>query len=272
MKVRKSRGYKDLTPVGMKLEGYLRCLKFPEFCLAYMGKNPVPSFKKYRAALLKFLTVKKPCGYQDKTISAFIRKHPHLNNDSKLGKALAGKVIELLKIKGTPDPESEMIVDAKPYLRGYLFIFYYLAKSLESVMPKSKAIKYFQSMTDAHTRAMTFPKMKKVSEMVFDKKPLGAFKNAFNMTEFVLDDGRSGCRADKCKWAEVLKELHDPDYAYAVACHYDFEAVRMRNSAFVMTRTGTLAQGRPYCDFLWHDTRINKDMTHPSKEFWENLR
>lgn len=271
MKIQRSRGYRDLMPVKMKLGKYLRCLKFPEFCLGHIEKNPIPSPKKYRAALLKFLAIKKPCVYPDDTVFTFIKSLPRLENDAELGVALAKKVIDLLEIEGTSGPETERTVDAKHYLRGYLFMDYYLAKSLESVMSKNMAIKYFQSMNDAHTRTMTFPKMKKVSEMVFDGNPTGAFKNAFNMTEFILDEGRSGCRADKCKWAEVMKELNDPDYAYAVACHYDFEAVRMRNSAFVLTRTGTLAQGKPYCDFFWHDTRVNKDLTHPPKEFWDKL-
>jgi len=30
-------------------------------------------------------------------------------------------------------------------------------------------------------------------------------------------------------------------------------------------------QGRPCCDFVWHDTRIDAALVHPGKEFWDKL-
>ncbi|MCX5786423.1 MAG: L-2-amino-thiazoline-4-carboxylic acid hydrolase [Elusimicrobia bacterium] len=273
IKTKKFSGYQDLTPVKTKVAEYVRRLKFPEFCLGYIEEHPIPDLQKYRATLLDFLKAKKLCVYPEAVITGLLEKFPRLAKDAELGNALAGKIIELLEIDGRTAPEDEITIDAKPFLRGYLFIYYYFAKALETVLPRKEAIEYFQVMMDANTRTMSLPKSEKVSDLVFsEEEPRGAFKNAFIMTEFVIDEGRSGCRADKCKWAEVMKELNDPDYAYAAACHYDFEAAKMHNPAFTLTRTGTLTQGKPYCDFVWHDTRIDKDPTHPPKEFWDELK
>jgi hypothetical protein len=33
----------------------------------------------------------------------------------------------------------------------------------------------------------------------------------------------------------------------------------------------TIVEGYPYCDCVVHDIRINDDLTHPLKEFWDNI-
>jgi hypothetical protein len=92
-----------------------------------------------------------------------------------------------------------------------------------------------------------------------------------NLIYFTLNSWKAGEKILRCKWHEVMKELKDPDFAYAVACHYDFEATKNINPSFVLTRTKTLMQGHEYCDFCMHDTR-HIAVTHPAKAFWNELK
>lgn len=199
----------------------------------------------------------------------FLENCPHLTEDKQLGIAFSGKMLELLGVQRVNDSEQE--IDAKCFLKGYLFTRYYIAKSLETVMSKYDAIAYFKKMSDAHTTLLKLPWAENVSELAFFKAE-GHFYNAFNEIRFIIDEGRSGCRIDKCRWAETLKALNDPDYAYVVACHYDFEAAKRVNPAFTLTRLSTLMQGNSYCDFVWHDNRVHSSIAHPDTKFWLNLR
>jgi len=247
MKIKKITSYRDHASVKTSVKDFMYTLKFAEFSLKYMKAHPIPRLDKFRAALLKSLSSKAPCAYSAEAVTGLVSEYPMLAKDPELGRALVVKILALLDLDCAPLPTVAISVDAKSYLRGYLFIFYYWAKAIAAVMPKKKAIEYFQRIIDGQTRSRSLPKMGKVSEWVFTlRKAQGAFKHAFICTEFIMDEGRSGCRVDKCKWAEVLKELADPDFAYAVACHYDFEAARMRNPSFKLTRKQTLTEGYPY--------------------------
>ena len=33
----------------------------------------------------------------------------------------------------------------------------------------------------------------------------------------------------------------------------------------------TIAEGDPYCSCVVHDTRIDWNLTHPSKEYWDSI-
>ena len=70
---------------------------------------------------------------------------------------------------------------------------------------------------------------------------------------------------------EALDDLEDKELVYVICCHRDFKYAKMQNEHFVLTRHYTIAEGDPYCDKVFHDTRIDKEVTHPSKEFLDNI-
>ena len=63
----------------------------------------------------------------------------------------------------------------------------------------------------------------------------------------------------------------DPELSYTVVCYSDFESTKNYNPNFFLTRNYTLMQGAEYCDFCYHDTRIEEEINHPSTDFWERL-
>ncbi|UCG02983.1 MAG: hypothetical protein JSW11_03150 [Candidatus Heimdallarchaeota archaeon] len=46
----------------------------------------------------------------------------------------------------------------------------------------------------------------------------------------------------------------------------------MRDESLILTMEHTNAQGDPYCSRVLHDTRVDYDLRHPPKKFWDNLR
>ncbi len=54
-------------------------------------------------------------------------------------------------------------------------------------------------------------------------------------------------------------------------CYSDFQGAQNLNPNFVLTRTKTLMMGDDYCDFYYHDTRKDKDLSHPRESEFEEL-
>lgn len=271
MKTLRKDEYKEELAIEFVFGDYLKRLAFSDFTLEYIEKNSICDLSVYRKELLRLLLPTEGVQGDPELIKTVLADYPALAANPELGAALLMRVLQFLGVAQLCDPETRINSDAKQYLRGYLFIGYYLAKAFEPQLSKKGAIEAFQKIRDEYTHTVPFEKAEHVSDFVFGGEGSGAFRNAFIMTEFTIDEGKSGSKVYKCKWAEVMKELNDPDFAYAVACHYDFEAAKMYNQAFHLTRGGTLIQGRSCCDFVWHDTRINAALTHPDKEFWDAL-
>ena len=72
-------------------------------------------------------------------------------------------------------------------------------------------------------------------------------------------------------WDDAIKELPDIELRYLAACYGDFQSYNNINENFILTMEHTIVAGDPYCSCITLDTRINNDLTHPPKEFWDNI-
>jgi len=87
-----------------------------------------------------------------------------------------------------------------------------------------------------------------------------------------VKNGKFFFRKDNCPWAEALMDLPDKEIKYLICCYGDFQAAVTRsNDCFVLTMKHTVIEEDPYCDCIYHDTSVDWDLTHPPKEFWDNL-
>lgn len=86
-----------------------------------------------------------------------------------------------------------------------------------------------------------------------------------------VEDGKLFLRKDTCVWNDAIADLDDVELKYYICCYGDFESARLLNKHFVMTMEHTIVEGHPYCDCVFHDTRINSDLSHPSDEFFASI-
>ncbi|MHA1906027.1 MAG: hypothetical protein ACW98Y_01930 [Candidatus Thorarchaeota archaeon] len=84
-------------------------------------------------------------------------------------------------------------------------------------------------------------------------------------------DGKLYLRKDNCLWNDAISDLDDSEVKYYVCCYGDFDAPRRANRNFVLTMERTIIEGHPFCDSVFHDTRINKDLSHPSDAFFARM-
>jgi len=157
-------------------------------------------------------------------------------------------------------------------IRAYLKLAHLKVSGLEILMPKKNALAAWMDFLDRDIHNLSIKAVSSIEGMFWaGNQPAGLFKDSFDCSEFDLEDGRVGVKIRKCRWKNILAEFSDPEYAYAIACHYDFAAAKAANLNFILTRTQTLTQNASYCDFVWHDLRRDKDCRHPDSRFWDAL-
>ena len=264
--------YDDASMMSVEGSRFLRP-GFLDSFLGYLDEKHVDK-KPYTKRLQELLGKVDDTGIELATIDGYFGDCVNLSECRTLARAILIKRLNLAGIKRCPAPTETIRLTTRQYLSGVFVINYFILKALAAIMPKSDAIALFEEFMDVQTRTKyQLPHREKVSDLLYANSPAEeVFVGGHDYSEFELDAGQAGCMVTKCKWHEVLKEFNDPDLEYAVICHYDFEAARCNNSNFVLTREGTLAQGRSCCDFIWHDTRIDKAPVHPKQDFWDKIQ
>ncbi len=88
----------------------------------------------------------------------------------------------------------------------------------------------------------------------------------------LINEGKYFYRNNNCTWIEAMKELPDSELKYYTCCYGDYQSVKVHNKNFILTMEHTIAQGDPYCSRVIHDTRVDWNLAHPPKEFWDNMK
>jgi hypothetical protein len=87
----------------------------------------------------------------------------------------------------------------------------------------------------------------------------------------MLADGKYASRRDNCIFIQSQDDLPDSELKYYISCYGDFERAKDYHNSVVLTMEHTIAQGDPYCSRLYHDTRVDWDLRHPPKSFWDSM-
>jgi len=90
----------------------------------------------------------------------------------------------------------------------------------------------------------------------------------------MLEDGKYAFKNENCPTcSDATVDLPDVELKYLVSCYGDFAKFRAIYSDYIiLTMEHTIIEGDPYCSRVLHDTRIDYDLRHPPKEFWDNFK
>ena len=181
--------------------------------------------------------------------------------------------LNLPEYKIQPDI-NEVNITAFDRFRGVKIPLYLTLITLAETIPKEAAINLYKELTDKRSKPSKDrePHMHKIDEMLDLYRE--SFPNTHVYSLFKLEEGNVVCRIDRCMIYEVLEDFDkdlDTDIAYLTACLNDYGHARMVNHNFVLTREKTIMELDENCDFCWHDKSIQKEITHPNQEFWEEL-
>ena len=90
----------------------------------------------------------------------------------------------------------------------------------------------------------------------------------------MLEEGKYAFKNENCPTcADAMIDLPDVEFKYLAVCYGDYEKFRAYYSDYlILTMEHTIIEGDPYCSRVLHDTRIDYDLSHPPKEFWDNFK
>ncbi|MCK5184534.1 MAG: L-2-amino-thiazoline-4-carboxylic acid hydrolase [Candidatus Heimdallarchaeota archaeon] len=254
-------------------------LKRLDFLLGFIKERNEKQYNKYVEQLEKI--IQNLIGSFDipkekLEIKEKLSSYKHLNQHSKLAKIHYHFLLKLLEkpIEEAINSE-EVLIPSKNYWLIVFGIRYYQAQALTEIMEKEEAIELFKEYIDQYYVSVksTFKHFETLDEMRNDH-----FEDSENSTdpEFdviysTVEDGVYIVRNNNCPAIDALSDFEDKELVYVACCHGDYQYAVMSNEHFVMTRDFTVAEGDPYCDKVFHDTRIDKELKHPSKEFLDGM-
>ncbi len=156
-------------------------------------------------------------------------------------------------------------------IRGGFYPLYYLAYSLIDIVSRDVTLEIAKEFIDLYFESKQndvskFETVEEYAKSIYN----GVCPKNQNYT-LMVKDGKFYLKVTRCIEAEVFSELPDLELANLLECYGDFSRLPYINPNFVLTRTKTLVDGHPFCDFVFYDKRIVKDFKHPNGEFWENF-
>jgi hypothetical protein len=157
---------------------------------------------------------------------------------------------------------------------GWIIPAYLMAVTLKDILPKEEALEFYNKYIDYTYET----DVKLTSTMSMIEEMLSLYESEYSksriFTSFKIDEGRIGVKIEKCMIHEALKFFdlkYDKDFGYLVECYPEFHTVKRMNENFVLTRKRSLIKGNLFCDYCWHDTRINQQTNHPEKDLWDRI-
>ncbi|HUT79808.1 MAG TPA: L-2-amino-thiazoline-4-carboxylic acid hydrolase [Candidatus Bathyarchaeia archaeon] len=156
-------------------------------------------------------------------------------------------------------------------IRGEFYPFYYLAFSLLDIVSRDVTLEIAKEFIDLSYKnnKNTIEKAETVEEYAksFYINDCPKTHNFVSMVE----DGKYYLKITRCMWGDIYSDLPDLELASLLECYGDFAKMPYLNPNFVLTRTKTLVEGYPFCDFVYHDKRIVSEIKHPDDDFWKNF-
>ena len=248
------------------------------YFLGFLKRNRSEILPDFVANLTSKLgsLVKKDC-LTKKTdeLSKLYIEMPNLAEYPELVSIYLNYCFQLLQLDQNVDWVNDRVkVINRNYSLSFLHHRYYIVLALTETIERDEAIQLYKNYLTEYVKSRAPPTFKR------DKLEEGresAIQRDIHSPDIgweiilgKIENGKFPQRKDTCMWADVLKDLPDVELKYLAACYGDFQGYNNPNENFILTMEHTIIEGDPYCSCVVHDTRINNDLTHPSKEFVDN--
>ena len=88
----------------------------------------------------------------------------------------------------------------------------------------------------------------------------------------LVGEGKLAYKNENCLWVDALADLPDAEMKYLICCYGDYQGAKaFYDDSIILTMEHTIAEGDAYCSRVMHDTRVDWNLQHPPKEFWDEM-
>lgn len=253
-------------------------LKRLNYLLGFIKKNKpeiLTSFIQNLETKLQDLTVKNHLRNKLIDLTDFNSNFSNLRNYPDLVFNCINYYLQILQIPQEVDFLKENIeVTNWNYINSFLQFRYYYAQALTETIDRKEAINLFKEYIDSYVKSTSsspgYDSLEEFRENRVSRKVFSA-NVGWIIIQGEIKDGKFPQRKDTCMWDDAIRDLPDIELKYLAACYGDFQGYNNNNENFILTMEHTIVEGHPYCSCVVHDIRTNNDLTHPNKEFFDNM-
>ncbi len=162
----------------------------------------------------------------------------------------------------------------KNLLHSFLLPRYYNLLSMIETLGREEGIKLYKRYITHYlierrkTRQNNYESIEELFESRHKPRPPSEWSILYGL----INEGKYFYRNNNCTWADALQDFPDTELKYLICCYGDYEGAKQHNENFILTMEHTIAEGDPYCSRVLHDTRVDWNLKHPPKEFWDKLK
>lgn len=198
----------------------------------------------------------------------------NLNEFAELLKASLNFYIELLEINEIVSTEVE--ISMKALIHAWTYPSYYLLEALTETIGREEGFRFFKrNITQFYIDHPSQDRDEDFSlEKLMEKRLSGdTTSSEWVIVHTMLEEGKYAFKNKNCPTCvDAMTELPDAEIKYLESCYGDYAKFRaMYSDHFILTMEHTLMEGDSYCSRVLHDTRVDYDLRHPPKEFWDNF-
>ncbi len=210
-------------------------------------------------------------------IKKIFAKFKNLKQYPDLQKASLNYFIQLLQLKEKHEWEKrELEISMKALIQGWIYPSYYFLLVLTETIDRKEAVKLFKRyITNFYIDYPSPNRDKFVSlEKSFEDRTTGdTTSSEWVIVHTMLEEGKYAFKNKNCPTlVDAMIELPDVELKYLVSCYGDYAKFRSYyGDNIILTMEHTIMEGYLYCSRVMHDTRVDYDLRHPPKEFWDNF-
>ena len=205
-------------------------------------------------------------------LDELVSENPILNEYLELARIYLNYLIQILQLPAESNLGETKVVN-KNYFQSFSYLSYHNLLVLTETIRRADAIALYKKFVTHHTLENRNPNRK-----TYDVATL--FSNATRPKEVPSDwviihgmigEGKYAFRNENCILMMASADLPDSELKYYIGCYGDYEKFKNYNDSIILTMEHTIAQGDSYCSRVLHDTRIDWDLRHPPKSFWDSM-
>jgi hypothetical protein len=201
-------------------------------------------------------------------------ENPQMKDNLELSRLVLNYLLQILQLPAETKLEKVKVVN-RNYFKSWSHHNYYNLLVLTETMGTAEAIALYKRFVTHHTLTERDP-----NRETFDVETIYAraiepkeTPSDWEIVHTMIGDGKYAFRNDTCVFLNAIGEdLPDTELKYYVCCYGDYEKFKNYHDSMVLTMEHTIAQGDPYCSRVLHDTRVDWDLRHPPKSFWDSMK
>ena len=211
-------------------------------------------------------------------IRVIFSKFKNLIPYTDLHNASLNYYLHLLQIEeGSEWETNEVEISMKALIQAWTYPSYYLLEALAETFGREEAVKLFKRYITHYYIDHPSPdrdKFDSLEKMLENRLSGDTTSSEWVLVHTMLEEGKYAFKNKNCPTCvDSMTDLPDVEFKYLACCYGDYEKFRAVYSDYlILTMEHTLMEGDPYCSRVLHDTRIDYDLSHPPKEFWDNFK